>query len=731
MNTCVLSGAVEINREVLAWSSWNGETMEECIAFDTETTLIQEQHKVPDLCLVSVSDGNRHFILEPTQLSCFLDLHFELKREFVCHNVAFDFAVVDRYLLRNGHESARDGLWESVDCGRWHDTMILQNLIEIGSSNGGEKFRSLQELSQLYLGIVLEKNEYRERFHETLEQDWANIEKGFLDYAIKDAIVTRRLFDILKKQAKELIDINGASCEYGLLTEKLQVIGAISLDRITKNGLSVDLGKLSKVKQELDGEIQKTVKEIHQLTPDVWHTSKKTHQLELSGKGVPKENQKAIKAMLLQIAESNQISVPRTAKGEVSLSTKDWEVFRTVDPFIDSYCKFKEKTKLRSFLDGLNSARLYPRYKVLVRTGRTSCSNPNIQQLPRESKVREAIFARPGMVFFIIDYSILELRTLAAECYRVYGSSKMREALIDGKDLHSLTAAMFENLSLEEFGQLPISKRKELRQRAKAFNFGIPGGLGAQSLVEFARQNYGVHLTIEEAERFIKKVTHEIYPELRRYLSDESVEHLVKKLQADSLQLKSLWAEPWKIGMLRKILDGRPYTVDGSPYKQASIDQLWRELLLLCRNRTLIPHIESRNIAENSPLRGLFSATVTTATGRVRGGVGFTQSKNTPFQGLAADGCKQAMWDLTKAGYRLVAFIHDEFVIEIPETEHYTEIANDIIRICRESMSRFVPDIPVECEYAVSRSWCKQAKAVVDQHGKLILWDGSSGLGVA
>ena len=67
----------------------------------------------------------------------------------------------------------------------------------------------------------------------------------------------------------------------------------------------------------------------------------------------------------------------------------------------------------------------------------------------------------------------------------------------EGIDPHSFTASMFEGVSLEDFAKLP--NKKQLRQRAKALNFGIPGGLGAKSLVAYAAATYGVELSIEEA----------------------------------------------------------------------------------------------------------------------------------------------------------------------------------------------------------------------------------------
>ena len=77
----------------------------------------------------------------------------------------------------------------------------------------------------------------------------------------------------------------------------------------------------------------------------------------------------------------------------------------------------------------------------------------------------------------------------------------------------------------------------------------------------------------------------------------------------------------------------------------------------------------------------------------------FTAAKNAPFQGLAADGCKQAMWNLTKAGYRIVAVIHHEFIIELSRLENIDEVAANISRICSESMQHRAC-IPVPCEYA-------------------------------
>ena len=68
----------------------------------------------------------------------------------------------------------------------------------------------------------------------------------------------------------------------------------------------------------------------------------------------------------------------------------------------------------------------------------------------------------------------------------------------------------------------------------------------------------------------------------------------------------------------------------------------------------------------------------------------YTQARNTPFSGLAADGAKMALWNLTHIGFRVSAFVHDEFVIELPNNpktiESDTTLAIQVIKVDSFSM---------------------------------------------
>ncbi|MGI9459883.1 MAG: DNA polymerase [Pirellulales bacterium] len=714
-------GTALLNARKFEWRVWNGEQLSGCIAVDTETTLIEHASKIPDICLVSVSDGTQHFVVATERLAEFLAIHEDKSMHFVFHNVRFDFAVIDQYLDRIGESDVRNVLWSAVDDHRVHDTMLLAVLISLANEDC-DIARSLADLCKAYLGLNLDKEGYRCHFSEIQGKDWSEVDTGFFKYAVKDAIATWHLFSVLTHEANNLCNEHGTPDQYGFLSESLQVKGAISLDFITRNGMTIDRERVAVLQEELTGQISCLVDDIQVLAPDAWQLVTKTGQMAINpDSGLPKVNQKAIRARLQEIANLSGVEIPRTAKGELSLSTKKvWSQHRKLDPLVDLYCEYQEKSKYRTFFAGLNQERIHPRYQTVKRTGRTSCSSPNIQQLPAGTSIREAVVASAGSVLFIIDYSCLELRTLASECYRLLGQSRLREVLIEGRDPHSYTAAMFAGMSPDDFET--HSDRKQLRQHAKVFNFGIPGGFSSRSLVDYASSTYGVDLTVDEAEHFIAKLTKDVYPELGLYLDSEPHSILAAKLGCSAVEIAATWNEPFHLPMLRKILQGSPFKADGTPYQSGTVDGVWLQLRSLCRNSDLLPFIEQRDISEQSPLRHLLSQPVSTATGRIRANLEFTQSKNTPFQGLAADGCKQAMWNLTKAGYRLIGFVHDEFIVEIPEADHYTDVASDINEICRRSMEEFVPGIPVTCEYAVSRRWSKQAEAAYDSSGRLISW---------
>jgi len=97
---------------------------------------------------------------------------------------------------------------------------------------------------------------------------------------------------------------------------------------------------------------------------------------------------------------------------------------------------------------------------------------------------------------------------------------------------------------------------------------------------------------------------------------------------------------------------------------------------------------------------------VWTLTGRLRADTTYCAEKNTPFQGLAADGAKIALYNLMDAGFKLVGFVHDEIITEVPENiaEKMRGLQEEIMV---NSMSLVVPDVKISVESTISPRYCK------------------------
>ena len=129
-----------------------------------------------------------------------------------------------------------------------------------------------------------------------------------------------------------------------------------------------------------------------------------------------------------------------------------------------------------------------------------------------------------------------------------------------------------------------------------------------------------------------------------------------------------------------------------------------------------------RRVSKNrTKLQGLY-IDVKTRGGAIIAAPSLHASRNTPFQGIAGDGAKLALWGLYRAGFRAVAFVHDEVLIELPIGSDHAAAAKRIDRILCETMEELTGSIPIACEYALSDPWYKAAEAVFNEKGQRQLW---------
>jgi DNA polymerase-1 len=121
-------------------------------------------------------------------------------------------------------------------------------------------------------------------------------------------------------------------------------------------------------------------------------------------------------------------------------------------------------------------------------TGRFSCSNPNLQQIPHEEAYRRCFRAADGKKLVIADYSQIELRILAD----FSDDKNFINAFVSGEDFHTTTAS-------QVFGVNPEDVSPDQRSFAKRLNFGIVYGVGA------SRFGLMTGLSQSEAENTMRK----------------------------------------------------------------------------------------------------------------------------------------------------------------------------------------------------------------------------------
>jgi hypothetical protein len=175
---------------------------------------------------------------------------------------------------------------------------------------------------------------------------------------------------------------------------------------------------------------------------------------------------------------------------------------------------------------------------------------------------------------------------------------------------------------------------------------------------------------------------------------------------------------------IENLVGGRTAKADGTPYNEGWVRDTWLALQDLNRNGDprLVELLQSCQAGEE--LHGLlFRRDVVTLSGRVRGRVSFNESKNTPFQSLAADGAKLSLWDLRRRGIEPLGFIHDEILFQVPDQGRHVDLAivEKYERCMARAMEEVTGAVPVACESTLSTCWSKRAVRIV-RDGKMFAW---------
>ena len=119
-------------------------------------------------------------------------------------------------------------------------------------------------------------------------------------------------------------------------------------------------------------------------------------------------------------------------------------------------------------------------------------------------------------------------------------------------------------------------------------------------------------------------------------------------------------------------------------------------------------------------------------TGMLRFVRGYTVATNTQFQAPTAAGALAGNRALARECYvgdgvlrgcRVVNFVHDENVLEVPVAgRDLHDTAMEVDRIMSKEFNVYCPDFPTNTEPVLSSVWSKKAKQVFDEHGRLTVW---------
>ena len=206
-------------------------------------------------------------------------------------------------------------------------------------------------------------------------------------------------------------------------------------------------------------------------------------------------------------------AIEKTAKGVPSVSS-DVLVNYVGNPVVDDLLEYRRLTKLETFIKSWEEIqvddRIYPSFNITARTGRTTCSNPNIQNIPQDKNVRNLIEARPGWKILECDLSQVELRVASI----FSGDENMQHAYQSGSDLHSKTTTLL-------FGDTSnLSKQEQKRKRtfSKSLNFGYLYGMSAKTFVQYAK-GFGLNITEEYSEE-LRDNFFKAYPTLLTWHED-------------------------------------------------------------------------------------------------------------------------------------------------------------------------------------------------------------------
>lgn len=648
------------------------------IAFDAETWLIAPGRLAPRLVCLSHCDATgAPVLLDRDEGLDWLELRLaEPETRFVGHNVAYDFGV-----CCEARPSLLPAVFGAYAQDRVADTGVREMLRKI--AHGWLKFDPRTNKKPLFnLAALVEEyfaehvagksgdDAWRFRYHELDGVPLAQWPREAVEYAREDARWTWRVWQW--QEAKGPTADLFPQCR-----------AAWMLHLMSAWGMRTDPAAVDALEATLQGHVDAA---MDLLVP-----------AGLCRRNKDGSTSRNLKVVQDRVAAAYRGAPPMTAPSTKfplgQVKTADEVLEATPDELLNKLAEIgQDQKELSTYVPWLRRGKdlpVNPGFNVLVESGRTSCKDPNIQNQPRRKGVRECFVPRPGRIFIGCDYAQAELYAMAQVLCDFYGreNSAMACTLRGGTELHLLLAGDILGIGYDEAVRRKQEKEiKDARQIAKAGNFGFLGGLGPDKFSLTARKTWGVYICGHGTTPG---------PEHNKELSPKGV---CLACVTDAKALKKTW--------LSRFPEMEWYFRDVGAWVAGGGGSFVAE-----QQRSL----------------------------RVRGDLQFNDGCNTFFQGLVADGAKAAGFDLARACYventalravhaRPVAFVHDEYIVEVDDDLHLgakslaRAAAVEVGAIQVAAMLRFTPDVPSRAEPYLMRRWYKGAEPEY-RDGLLVPWE--------
>ena len=428
------------------------EENEKIVAFDCETTSLDTLNtQLVGFSLSSqVGKGiyvplytsnlfeNLDFIPQEKALEQIARLFNNPQVTVILHNGKFDYKV----LRSNGIKINNN----KVSC-KLVDTMIAEWLLN--SDKTGKNSYSLEYLAETKLGLKGIKYEDLVPKGQTFAD--LPVEKAY-PYAAEDADFTFQLWQKLEPQLKK-------QNLYELFTSTEMRLMPL-LAEMEIQGIHLDSQTLYDYNKELTIGIEDIQNKIYSTVGHAFNIAS------------PKQLQEVL------FTERGLKPTKKTKTG-YSTDTSVLEELALYDPVPKMILEYRELAKLQStYVETLPSMcdkneRIHTDFiQTGTATGRLSCREPNLQNIPVRNeagrKIRSAFTATPGTILISADYSQIELVVLA----HLSQDKNMCNAFISGTDVHKATAALIFGVPQEEV-------TPQMRRTAKTINFGVIYGMSA------------------------------------------------------------------------------------------------------------------------------------------------------------------------------------------------------------------------------------------------------------